>query len=123
SSRREAANEVGDAGERPNLSEGTAPNRRARLGEHEIAEHPAVDMPRGIACARHSNGGLRVPCPRGMGVAARDTAALEQRLDELMDVLPADIRPNAARAMEEVRALIARDPAGADRKSVVKVSS
>ena len=50
-----------------------------------------------------------------MGVAARDTAALEQRLDELMDVLPADIRPNAARAMEEVRALMARDPAGAER--------
>lgn len=41
--------------------------RRAPVGkDHEIVEK---SLPSGIVCEFHSNGGRRVPCPRGMGQA------------------------------------------------------
>ncbi len=115
---RQVADELAYVDEHPGLVRGEAPNRRASVGEHEIVERPAPEMPGGVACARHSNGGLPVPCPSSLlsRNASRDAAAIEARLQELMDVpLPPELRSPAAQAMERIRAIARRQPDRADR--------
>jgi len=115
---RQVADELAYVDEHPGLVRGEPPNRRAAVGEHEIVERPAPEMPGGVACARHSNGGLPVPCPSSMLArhASRDAVAVESRLEELMDVpLPADLRGPTAEAIERIRAIARRQPDRADR--------
>src|SRR5262249_41728322 len=51
----EAANEVAYVDDHPDLVEGEAPNRHARVGDHEIVETPG-------GCERRSNK-IPIPCP------------------------------------------------------------
>jgi len=57
--------------EHPNVIKPAKPGeRRAKVSEdHEIVEVPDPSAPTGISCEYHSNGGPRVPCPRGMGIS------------------------------------------------------
>lgn len=77
---RQLADELAYVDEHPGLVRGKSPNRRASVGEHEIVEHPAPEMPGGVACARHSNGGLPVPCPSSLGAGPAAPATSLNRM-------------------------------------------
>ncbi len=56
-SNRQLRNEIEQVNNHPEMVEGTPPNQRVRVGDHEIVEVP------GGGCERHSNGRIPIPCP------------------------------------------------------------
>jgi hypothetical protein len=84
---REAASEVAHVDDHPELVEGVPPNRRARVGEHEIVELP------GGGCVRRSTGALPVACPVSFANAERRVhdafaarvASEGKTMDEVLD--------------------------------------
>ena len=102
---KQAVDEVAYIDKHPEIPvEGTPPNQRATLGDHEIVEVA------GGGCERHSGAGRSVVCPIRMGVNAHASA-----IEKNLDTIPAELRSPTAQALKEARAIARTNPAKAQR--------